>query len=66
MLPQKLGSPLGECQDKRRNQAKDQEKEGLITWASKEDTRELSQSNVYLNSKIGESYKVMCLFMKGG
>ena len=65
VLPKKLGSPLGECQDKRHNQAKDQEKEGIITWASKEDTRELSQSNVSLNSKIGESYKVTCLFMKG-
>ena len=65
MLPKKLGSPLGECQDKRHNQTKNQEKEGFITWASKEDTRELSQSNVYMNSKIGESYKVTCLFMKG-
>ena len=45
--------PLSGCQARRYNPARDPEKERFIT-CSKENTRGLSQSSVFLNSKIGE------------
>ena len=47
------GSPLGGCEAKGHNQAKNQEKD-LLLPASKEDTGDLSQSSISWNSKTGE------------
>ena len=54
-VTQKLDSPLGGCQAKRHNQARDQEKEEFIIIFSKQgEHQDPSQSNVFLNSRVGE------------
>ena len=54
-VTQKLCSPLGECQDQKHSQGKEWEKGGfLYITATKENTKDLSQSSISLNRKIWE------------
>ena len=53
-VTQKLCSPLSECQDKNIAKAKSRRREDFYLTATKENIKDLSQSNVSLNRKIRE------------